>query len=114
MATADPATLEQTEERVTTVIAEDVDIRGSLEFKTSLMIKGPLEGEIISEGFLVVGPVAKIKATILTERLVSNGEIQGDATASAQVVMKEPPPIRERSRPRILPWRAALSLTVSG
>jgi len=89
VAPIDPPRLEQTEERVTTVIAEDVHIKGSLESRTPLMIKGPLEGEIISEGLLVVGPTAKINATIVTERLISRGEITGDVTASEQVVLKE-------------------------
>jgi cytoskeletal protein CcmA (bactofilin family) len=89
VAPIDPPTLEQTEERVTTVIAEDVHIKGSLESRTPLMIKGPLEGEIISEGLLVVGPTGKINATIVTERLISRGEITGDVTASEQVVLRE-------------------------
>jgi cytoskeletal protein CcmA (bactofilin family) len=46
---ADP-TAEQTEEKVTTVIAEDVHIKGSLGFETSLMIKARLEGDIIWGG----------------------------------------------------------------
>jgi cytoskeletal protein CcmA (bactofilin family) len=53
------------------------------------MIKGTLEGEISSEGLLIVGPTAKINATIVTKRLISLGEIQGDVTASEQVVLKE-------------------------
>jgi len=89
VAPIDPLTLEQTEERVMTVIAEDVHIKGSLESRTPLMIKGPLEGEIISEGLLVVGPTGKINATIVTERLISRGEITGDVTASEQVVLRE-------------------------
>jgi cytoskeletal protein CcmA (bactofilin family) len=89
VAPIDPLALEQTEEKVTTVIAEDVHIKGSLESRTPLMIKGPLEGEIISEGLLVVGPTAKINATVVTERLISRGEITGDVTANEQVVLKE-------------------------
>jgi len=46
MASTVPAS-EHTEEKVTTVIAEDVHIKGSLGFETSLMIKEPFEGEII-------------------------------------------------------------------
>ncbi|MGA2106165.1 MAG: polymer-forming cytoskeletal protein, partial [Syntrophorhabdales bacterium] len=58
-------------------------------FETSLLIKGSFEGEIISEGLLAVGPTAKINATIVTKRLVSHGEIQGEVTAREQVVLKE-------------------------
>ena len=83
-----PPTSEQAEEKVTTIIAEDVHIKGNLRFETSLMIKGSFEGEIISKGLLVVGPTAKINATIVTKRLISHGEIQGEVTASEQVVLK--------------------------
>jgi cytoskeletal protein CcmA (bactofilin family) len=88
MAPITPPTSAQTEEKVTTVIAEDLHIKGSLRFETSLMIKGSLEGEIISGGLLVVGSTAKINATIVTGRLISHGEIQGEVTASEQVVLK--------------------------
>jgi len=87
MASTVPAS-EHTEEKVTTVIAEDMHIKGSHRFETSLMMKGSLEGEIISGGLLVVGPTAKINATIVTKRLISHGEIQGEVTASEQVVLK--------------------------
>ena len=89
MATIVPINKEITEEKVTTVIAEDLHIKGSLRFESSLLIMGSLEGEITSEGLLVVGPTAKINATIATKRLISHGEIQGDVTASEQVVLKK-------------------------
>jgi cytoskeletal protein CcmA (bactofilin family) len=89
MAPVVPPTSEQTEEKVTTVIAEDVHIKGGVRFETSLMIKGSLEGEIISEGLLVVGPTAKINATIVTKRLISRGEITGNVTANEQMVLKD-------------------------
>jgi len=89
MATMIPHTSENAEEKMTTVIADDLHIKGTITFATSLMIKGTLEGEIISEGLLVVGPTAKIGATIVTKSLVSHGEIKGDVTASEQVVLKQ-------------------------
>jgi len=75
-------------EKVTTVIADDLEIRGTMRFKSSLMIKGIFQGEVISEGLLIVGPTAKVAASIITKDLVSHGEIQGDVTASEQVVLK--------------------------
>ena len=53
------------------------------------MIKGIFEGEIISEGLLIVGPTAKVTATITTKNLISHGDIKGDVTASEQVILKE-------------------------
>jgi len=110
MATIVPPTSEYTEEKVTTVIAEDLHIKGSLRFETSLMIKGSLEGEIASEGLLVVGPTAKINATIVTKRLISHGEIQGDVTASGWCSRKRTP-TQGTSLPRTSSWKAAPSST---
>ncbi len=71
-----------------TVIGEDVDIRGGMRFDTSVLVKGSFEGEIASEGLLIVGPSAKINATIFTGGLVSHGETQGEVIAREQVVLK--------------------------
>ncbi|MCX5807313.1 MAG: polymer-forming cytoskeletal protein [Proteobacteria bacterium] len=78
----------ESEEKVTTIIADDLEIQGTMKFKNSLMIKGVLEGEIISEGLLIVGPTAKVTAKITTKNLISHGEIKGDVTASDRVILK--------------------------
>ena len=77
------------ETNITTILADDLRINGTMTFKSSLMIKGTLEGEIISEGLLIVGPTAKVSAKVTTKNLISHGEIVGDVTASEQVVLKE-------------------------
>jgi cytoskeletal protein CcmA (bactofilin family) len=72
-----------------TILPDDLRINGTMTFKHSLMIKGILEGEIISEGLLVVVPTAKVTAKISTKNLISHGEIQGDVIATEQVILKE-------------------------
>ncbi len=84
-----PIINEPAEENIVTVIADDLEIRGTIRFKTSVMLKGIFEGEIFSEGLLVVGPTAKATATINTKTLVSHGEITGDVFAEEQVVLRE-------------------------
>ncbi|HNS15723.1 MAG TPA: polymer-forming cytoskeletal protein [Syntrophorhabdaceae bacterium] len=79
---------EYEEKDITTVVADDLEIRGTIKFKTSVMLKGIFEGEIFSEGLLVVGPTAKVTATISTKTLVSHGEITGNVTATDQVTLK--------------------------
>ncbi len=76
------------ETTIATILADDLAIKGTLKFSTSLMIKGSLEGDIISEGLLVVSSTAKLTATITTKDLISYGEIQGDVTATGKVVLK--------------------------
>jgi cytoskeletal protein CcmA (bactofilin family) len=75
------------EVKITTVLAEDLSIKGTIQFKNSVMIKGSFEGEIQSDGVLVVGPTAMVNAKIGTKILISHGQIEGDATASEQVVL---------------------------
>jgi cytoskeletal protein CcmA (bactofilin family) len=76
------------ETNVVTTLADDLHISGTITFKSSLMIKGSLDGEIVSEGLFIVGPTAKVNAKVTTKNLVSHGEITGDVTASEQVVLK--------------------------
>ncbi len=73
---------------MTTILADDLDIKGTMSFKTSVMIKGTFEGQIMSEGLLVVDYKAKVNAAITTKSLISHGDIQGDVNASEQVVLK--------------------------
>ena len=76
------------EKDITTVVADDLEIRGTIKFKSSVMLKGVFEGEIQSEGLLVVGPTAKVTATITTKTLISHGEITGNVVANEQVTLK--------------------------
>jgi cytoskeletal protein CcmA (bactofilin family) len=76
------------EKEITTVIADDLEIKGTIKFKSSVMLKGVFEGEILSEGLLVVGPAAKVTAAITTKTLISHGEITGNVIASEKVTLK--------------------------
>ncbi len=89
MVNSTPTTSDVGEEKVTTVLADDLDIKGTIRFKSSLMIKGTFEGEIFSEGLLIIGVDAKVNATITTKNLISHGELKGDVTAGERVVLKD-------------------------
>jgi len=89
MANMTPGVIEDGDEKVTTVIADDLEIKGTVKFESSLMTKGVIEGEIISNGLLIVGPTAKVSATITTKNLVSHGVVEGDITASERAVLKK-------------------------
>jgi cytoskeletal protein CcmA (bactofilin family) len=89
MANMTPGVMDGGDEKVTTVIADDLEIRGTVKFRSSLMTKGIIEGEIISDGLLIVGPTAKVSATITTKNLISHGVIEGDVTASDRAILKK-------------------------
>lgn len=88
MTISHPARIDDSESRVTTVIADDLEIKGSITFKSSLMIKGNFEGEIFSDGLLIIGATANVKATIKTNKLITYGIITGNVTAEENVVLK--------------------------
>ena len=72
---------------IVTVLAADVCIKGHLSFKTSLMIEGEFEGEIDSQGLLLVGQTGVVKAKIRVNTLISYGKICGDIIARKHVVL---------------------------
>jgi cytoskeletal protein CcmA (bactofilin family) len=83
-----PTIPEVDETKLTTILADDIEIQGTIKFKSSLMVKGVLQGVVLSEGLLVVGPTAKVTATITTKNLISHGLIQGDIDASERIILK--------------------------
>lgn len=84
-----PEINEISEDNIVTVIADDLEIKGTIAFQTSVMIKGVFEGEIASEGLLVIGPEAMVNATVHTQTLISYGTVTGNVMASRQIVLKQ-------------------------
>jgi cytoskeletal protein CcmA (bactofilin family) len=44
------------EKDITTIVADDLEIKGTIRFKTSVMLKGVFEGEIYSRASLSSDP----------------------------------------------------------
>lgn len=83
-----PSEVSVIEEGISTVLAPDIDFKGTLKFKTSLMIKGRLNGNIEAEGHLVIGPNARVEATIKAGKITNYGEIIGNVEAKELMQMK--------------------------
>ncbi|MDD4732456.1 MAG: polymer-forming cytoskeletal protein [Desulfovibrio sp.] len=62
---------------------------GSLDFVGTVRIDGIFDGEISSEGTLVLGKDAVIRGTIHIGSLISNGRIFGDVVASGKAVLQK-------------------------
>ena len=67
---------------ITTVFSKDTEFFGDLKFKKSLQIDGYLEGEIESEGFLVIGEGAVVRANIRAKTVIIGGEVHGNIEAA--------------------------------
>jgi len=68
---------------IETVLASDINFKGKLKFRKSLKINGNLDGEIdASEGHLIIGENAHVKANIIASRLSNYGKINGNVDIS--------------------------------
>lgn len=65
----------------TTYIAADAEFNGKLTLKGNARIDGKIEGQIVLDGDLIVGPSAVIHANIKANGISVSGEIRGDIVA---------------------------------
>jgi|APHig6443717497_1056834.scaffolds.fasta_scaffold125309_2 cytoskeletal protein CcmA (bactofilin family) len=73
------------ENKIGTVMGEDITFRGKIAFKDSLKIKGNVEGTIESDGHLVIGMEAKVSAEITAGTISVSGNTNGKIHAKKQV-----------------------------
>jgi len=70
---------------ISAFIGPGVEFKGVISYKGSVQIDGNLEGEIHTDGTLLVGEQAIITAKISAGSVVSKGQISGDIVAKEQV-----------------------------
>ncbi|NCC24806.1 MAG: polymer-forming cytoskeletal protein [Deltaproteobacteria bacterium] len=63
--------------------------RGHLVFQGSVRIDGEFEGDVESEGTLVVGREAKVTGTICVGTLVLSGSVNGTVRASEKIILSK-------------------------
>jgi cytoskeletal protein CcmA (bactofilin family) len=74
---------------VSTVLGKETSFEGVLEFKRPLQINGAFEGEIITEGVLLIGETATVKANIKAGTVVVGGVVYGNIEARTRLEMLE-------------------------
>jgi cytoskeletal protein CcmA (bactofilin family) len=68
-----------------TILSEDIDFKGVLNFEKSFLIKGKLEGEIDATGILLVDTRAEVAADIKADKVIVRGSVTGNVTARRKV-----------------------------
>ncbi|MBL8037537.1 MAG: polymer-forming cytoskeletal protein [Nitrospira sp.] len=71
-------------------VGKDVEFKGIITYSGTVRIDGALEGEIRTDGGLLVGPEAVIKAKVTAGAVVCHGHIMGDIEATSQIVLCAP------------------------
>ncbi len=75
----------QDENKINTVFGDDIEFKGRVVFKNSLKIKGTFEGQVESDGQLIIGQEAKVSAEIKAGVVSVYGELNGKIKASKTV-----------------------------
>jgi cytoskeletal protein CcmA (bactofilin family) len=70
------------------VLANDVEIKGSIKFSHDLIIDGKIEGEVVSDGSLTIGENAVIKGEVKTRTVIVFGKVEGNVTVQERCELK--------------------------
>ncbi len=76
------------EEQAYTTLGEDTQFKGTLKFKNTLKIEGSFEGDISTDGHLVIGKTGRVKAEIKAGSTVVEGKVNGNITAKEVVELR--------------------------
>lgn len=71
-------------------VGKDVEFKGVITYSGTVRIDGALDGEIHTDGGLLVGPEAKLRAKITAGTVVCHGTITGDIEAKTKIVLCAP------------------------
>jgi len=71
-------------------VGVDVTFKGTIRYKGKVRIDGRMEGEIFTDGILVIGEKAVLSAKIEAETVLSQGHITGDILATDKLKLLAP------------------------
>jgi cytoskeletal protein CcmA (bactofilin family) len=71
-----------------TTLGKDTEFQGTLRFKEGLRIEGRFNGDISSEGHLIVGKTGEVTAEISVGSIIVEGKVNGNIIASDLVELR--------------------------
>ena len=81
---------EEAAREMTALVGANTEFRGIIHYNGTVRIDGRVEGEIHTDGVLLIGKDAIIRATVRAGSIVSCGRIFGDVTATESVKLIAP------------------------
>ncbi|MCP9452575.1 MAG: polymer-forming cytoskeletal protein [Nitrospira sp.] len=87
-----PARSQRTEmgEEISAFVGRGVDFKGTITYQGTVRIDGTVEGEIQTDGILLVGEEAVLKAKVTAGTIVCKGKITGDILAKDKIKLRTP------------------------
>lgn len=80
---ADPVELEET--RPASFIDAGCELSGTLRFRDNVHVDGHVEGELLADKDVEIGPSASVHANLHCESVVIRGEVRGDIEATRKI-----------------------------
>ena len=77
-------------ENITTILGKGSSFEGKLTFEGTVRIDGCFSGEIQTEGTLLVGETAEVRANVRAATVIVQGKIEGDISASESLTIQAP------------------------
>ena len=77
-------------EDIIAFVGKGVEFKGTISYSGTVRIDGYLEGEIHTDGVLLIGEDAVIQAKITAGTIVCKGKITGDVVAKDRVKLRAP------------------------
>jgi cytoskeletal protein CcmA (bactofilin family) len=74
-------------DEINAFLGAGTNYQGKLHFQGAVRIDGNFQGEVVSDGTLVVGQEAVVEGLIKVGQLVLSGKIQGEVEAKNKVVL---------------------------
>lgn len=84
------STRPETGEDVSAFVGKGVEFKGTITYNGTVRIDGFLDGEIHTEGVLLVGEEAVITAKVTAGTIVCKGKITGDICAKEKIKLRAP------------------------
>jgi cytoskeletal protein CcmA (bactofilin family) len=84
------STRPETGEDVSAFVGKGVEFKGTITYNGTVRIDGFLDGEIHTEGVLLVGEEAVITAKVTAGTIVCKGKITGDINAKEKIKLRAP------------------------
>lgn len=77
--------IEPTETRPASFISAGCELSGTLEFRENVRIDGHVEGEVLADKDVEIGPSATVHANLRCGSVVICGEVRGDIEAARKI-----------------------------
>lgn len=81
---------QEASEDVSAFVGKGVEFKGTISYNGTVRIDGSLDGEIHTDGVLLVGEEAVITAKVTAGTIVCKGKITGDVVAKEKIKLRAP------------------------